>query len=44
MREVHNRLLNGPMETYAAAISRVALTGSFNTLQGALKFASCGLT
>ncbi len=30
--------------TYAAAISRVALIGSFNTLQSALKFASRGLT
>ena len=29
---------------YAAAISRVALTGSFSTLQRALKFASRGLT
>jgi hypothetical protein len=29
---------------YAAAISRVALIGSFNTLQSAFKFASRGLT
>jgi hypothetical protein len=29
---------------YAAAISRVALIGSFNTLQSALKFASRGRT
>ena len=29
---------------YAAAISRVALIGSFSTLQSALKFASRGLT
>ena len=44
MREVHNRLLNWRTETYAAAISRLALTGSFSTLQRALKFASRGLT
>ena len=31
-------------EIYAAAISRVALIGSFSTLQSALKFASRGLT
>ena len=29
---------------YATAISRVALIGSFSTLQSALKFASRGLT
>ena len=41
---IYRRELTGRTATYVAAISRVALIGSFNTLQSALKFASRGLT
>ena len=40
----HRQIAIAPFQTYPAAISRVALIGSFNTLQSALKFASRGLT